>query len=137
MKDSDFVSLTQELLNSIASGDYETYQRLCANDLTCFEPECEGHLVQGLPFHKFFFDLPPSSPDSNKKAPPAIVTMSGVHVRRLGETAAVVSYVRINQLYSVNQDGSIMGGPRITKSCETRVWENAGGVWKNVHMHRS
>lgn len=135
MNDSDFVELTQELLNSIATGDYETYQSLCAIDLTCFEPECEGHLVQGLPFHKFFFDLPPS-PDV-KKAPPATVTMSGVHVRRLGETATVVSYVRINQLFSVNQDGSMVGGPRITKSCETRVWENVGGVWKNVHMHRS
>ena len=134
MKDSDFVELTQELLNSIASCDYETYEKLCSSDLTCFEPECEGHLVQGLPFHKFFFDLPPS-PDK-AKAPPATVTMSGVHVRRLGETAAVVSYIRINQLYSVNKDGST-DGPRITKSCETRVWENVGGVWKNVHMHRS
>ena len=135
MNESDFVALTQELLNSIASGDYETYQRLCATDLTCFEPECEGYLVQGLPFHKFFFDLPPSR--DKRKAPPATVTMSSVHVRRLGETAAVISYIRINQLVSVDKDGSMIDGPKITKSCETRVWENVNGVWKNVHMHRS
>lgn len=135
MKDSDFVALTLELLNSIASGDYETYQRLCATDLTCFEPECEGYLVQGLSFHKFYFELP-SSPDKGK-GPPATVTMSGAHVRRLGETAAIVSYVRINQLVSVDKDGSMIDGPQITKSCETRVWENMGGAWKNVHMHRS
>ena len=29
-----------------------TPQAFCDESLTCFEPEAEGHLVQGLPFHK-------------------------------------------------------------------------------------
>ena len=127
MKDADLIALTQKLLDSIVQGDYETYESLCAPDLTCFEPESDGHQVEGLEFHKFFFDLP-SDP-----AVKTIVSMSGARVRHLGGTAAVVSYVRINQTY---REG---GAPKITKACETRVWvkEEHGNVWKNVHMHRS
>lgn len=128
MKDSDFVALTQKLLTAIVSGDFATYSSLCAADITCFEPESEGHLVQGLPFHKFYFDLPASHVPSD--APTTTVSMSGVHVRRLGDTAAVVSYVRLNQSYHKEE-------PKVTKACETRVWEKIVGEWKNVHMHRS
>lgn len=138
MTDSELVELTQQLLNSIASGDYSTYENLCSSDLTCFEPECSGNLVEGLPFHKFFFDLPKSA--TANKAPPATVSMSGVHVRRLAGgdgAAAVVSYIRINQFYSIDETGK-MDGPKITQSCETRVWEkDPKGQWKNVHVHRS
>jgi Calcium/calmodulin dependent protein kinase II association domain len=135
LSDDFFVSLTQKLLDSVVSGDYKTYQSLCADNLTCFESETDGHLVQGMPFHKFFFDLPS---DSKPKAPPATVTMSGVHVRRLGDKAAVVAYVRFNQSYTMSLDGKGMDGPlQITKACETRVWEEIDGQWKHVHVHRS
>ena len=56
--DDDIVALNQSLLNSIATGDYATYDLLCTHDLTCFEPETKGTLVEGKEFHKFYFDLP-------------------------------------------------------------------------------
>ena len=42
------ISLTQKLLDSIAAGDWATYETLCSPDLTCFEPEAAGHLVSGV-----------------------------------------------------------------------------------------
>ena len=48
---------TQELLDAIADGDWPTYAELCAEDLTAFEPEARGQRVEGLGFHKFYFDM--------------------------------------------------------------------------------
>jgi hypothetical protein len=31
-------------------------QELCAEDISCFESEAVGHRVDGLDFHKFYFD---------------------------------------------------------------------------------
>ena len=32
------------------------FSRMCDPALTCFEPEARGHLVEGMEFHKFYFD---------------------------------------------------------------------------------
>ena len=53
----ELIELTQQLLESIAGGDWETYARLCDPSLSAFEPESSGQLVEGLMFHKYFFDL--------------------------------------------------------------------------------
>ena len=44
------LALTRKLLESIVAGDWKTYTSLVAWDITCFEPEARGHLVEGLPF---------------------------------------------------------------------------------------
>ncbi len=54
---SEILRLNQQLLDSIATGDWKTYAELCDPELTCFEPETRGGLVAGMAFHKFFFDL--------------------------------------------------------------------------------
>jgi calcium/calmodulin-dependent protein kinase (CaM kinase) II len=53
----ELLELTQKLLESIADGDYDTYQTICHTSLTAFEPEAKGHLVEGLAFHKYYFDM--------------------------------------------------------------------------------
>ena len=90
--------------------------------LTCFEPEANGHLVEGLEFHKFYFDLSSSGDQVN-------TTMARPHVRLMGNVA-VVSYVRLVQ--------KLKDGRPVTSAFEeTRVWEKQEGAWKHVHFHRS
>jgi calcium/calmodulin-dependent protein kinase (CaM kinase) II len=121
---SEILELNQRLLNSIADGDWAVYESLCSPDATCFEPETLGHLVEGLAFHKFYFDLGPGTGPRN-------VTMAAPQVRMLGGDAAIVSYTRLVQRLS--NDGS----PQTTRVAETRVWQRTGGGWKLVHIHRS
>src|SRR5439155_4346456 len=44
----DLLQLNQRLLDSIAQGDWPTYEQLCDPGLTAFEPESQGQLVEGL-----------------------------------------------------------------------------------------
>jgi calcium/calmodulin-dependent protein kinase (CaM kinase) II len=121
---TEIVKLTQRLLDSIAAGDWETYRSLCDPSLSAFEPEARGHLVEGLAFHKFYFDL-------GKEQTPRSNTICSPHVRLLGPDAAVISYIRIVQYL----DSS--GVPHSACSEETRVWYRQDGRWQHVHFHRS
>jgi calcium/calmodulin-dependent protein kinase (CaM kinase) II len=122
----ELLALNQKLLESIVSGDWKTYESLCDSSITCFEPEARGQLAVGMPFHKYYSDLPgsPQKPAKN-------VTMSQPHVRMLGSDAAVICYVRLTQ--SLDAAGS----PQTGRVEETRVWQKIGGQWKHVHFHRS
>ena len=86
------LDINHKLLVSIVSGDWSTYEQLCDPSITCFEPEARGQVVAGMPFHKFYFDLP-----SSPQKPAKNVTMSQPHVRLMGDSAAVLSYVRLTQ----------------------------------------
>ncbi|HQR41642.1 MAG TPA: DUF4440 domain-containing protein, partial [Gemmatales bacterium] len=116
------IQLTQKLLDSIASKDWATYQQLTDPTLTCFEPEACGNLVQGMPFHQFYFQLGGGSR-------PGHTSIVQPHVRVIGEVA-VVCYVRLIQ--SVGD-----AGPQTVAFEETRVWQQQNGQWKCVHFHRS
>ena len=120
----ELLRLNQRLLDSIAAGDWNAYQELCHPELTCFEPEARGQLVEGLAFHKFYFDLgAPTSPRNT--------TMTSPHVIMLGDDAAVVAYVRL--LQRIGDDDK----PVTVCSEETRVWQRIDGRWRHVHFHRS
>ncbi|TPX59806.1 hypothetical protein PhCBS80983_g02176 [Powellomyces hirtus] len=140
------IDLTAQLLQSIAHGDWDTYARLCSHDVTAFEPEAGEHQVQGLDFHKFFFDLdksqsspPPPYEDSttgvSPALPPPTTTLVSPHVRFLSSdrTSALITYVRLVQRATPT------GGVTIKNSQETRVWEweKKDSAWKCVHVHRS
>ena len=114
---------TQELLDAIADGDWPTYAELCAEDLTAFEPEARGQRVEGLGFHKFYFDL--GVPTGTRHT-----TMIDPKVRLLGEQAALVTYIRLVQSTSNS-------GPVTSRCEETRLWEKQDGTWRHVHFHRS
>ena len=53
----ELLSLNQRLLDCIAAGDWAAYQELCDPSLTAVEPESHGQVVEGLAFHRFYFDL--------------------------------------------------------------------------------
>ena len=119
----ELLQLNQRLLDSIASADWATYQELCDPSLTAFEPEALGQLVEGLAFHRFYFDL-------GAVKGPHKTTMTAPRVRLMGEVA-VVTYIRLNQ--RVGPDVV----PRTSGFAETRVWQLRQGAWKHVHFHRS
>jgi calcium/calmodulin-dependent protein kinase (CaM kinase) II len=116
------LSLNQRLLTSIATGDWDVYQRLCDPELTAFEPEAKGHLVEGLEFHRFYFDLRHSKPQNT--------TMVSPKVRLFGDTA-VITYVRLVQRVDEQQR------PFTVAFEETRIWHKQADGWRHVHFHRS
>lgn len=120
---SELINLTEQLLSSIASADWETYEKLCDPTITAFEPESCGHLVEGMDFHKFYFDL--GSSDTPKQT-----SLLNPHVRMLGEDVGLVCYTRLVQTL----DG---GNPVSVTYEETRVWHRQNGAWKHVHFHRA
>jgi hypothetical protein len=105
--------------------------------LTAFEPEAQGHLVEGLDFHKFYFDLGKALKNSSGAHGPAVQsTIVAPKVVLLGTNAGVVTYTRLQQT-----PGSPKAGHTSAHN-ETRVWErqkNDAGEWewKHIHFHRS
>lgn len=120
----ELLALNQRLLESIVAGDWATYAALCDESLTCFEPEARGQQVEGMAFHRYYFDLGGAKGPTN-------TTMASPRVRMLGPDAAVVSYVRLVQKLSAE------GSPITAAAEETRVWQRTAAGWKHVHFHRS
>jgi calcium/calmodulin-dependent protein kinase (CaM kinase) II len=123
--DKELLRLTEELLQAIAAGDWATYEQLCDPSLSAFEPEACGHLVEGLRFHKYYFDL------ARDETPASQTTIVAPHVRLVGQDAAVVSYIRLIQHVAAD------GRPATACFEETRVWQRQHGSWRHVHFHRS
>lgn len=118
----ELLDLTAKLLHSIASKDWATYAELCDPALTAFEPEGKGQLIEGMEFHRWYFNLAGNPGHHN-------TSMCAANVRVMGDVA-VVAYVRLNQRVSPN-------GPVESAVEETRVWQKQKGAWKHVHFHRS
>jgi ketosteroid isomerase-like protein len=125
MTQHEIIELTRRLLESITNSDWATYTALCSEDLTAMEPEAGGHLVQGMGFHKHYFEMADGSPYAG-----VTTSISSPHVRLMGDVA-VIAYVRLTQ--RVDNDGN----SRTTATPETRVWQRIDGSWKHVHFHRS
>lgn len=125
MPADELLQLTERLLRAIASGDWATYEELCDPTLTAFEPEGQGHMIEGMAFHRFYFDLPKAA------AGGSLTTLAQPRVRMLGDDAAVVSYVRLVQ----RADSA--GHASTAAFEETRVWHRTSGRWRHVHFHRS
>ncbi|HKI38382.1 MAG TPA: DUF4440 domain-containing protein [Gemmataceae bacterium] len=119
----ELLHLNQRLLDSIARADWTTYEELCDPSLTAFEPESQGQFVEGMPFHRFYFNLGGVKGEHN-------TTMASPHVRVMGDVA-VIAYVRLNQ----RVDGQ--GAALVKAVQETRVWQRQGDRWRHVHFHRS
>ena len=126
-RDLEILKLNQAMLTGVAYGDWQAYSAVCADDVSCFEAESEGHLVEGLPFHRYYFELPG---DSSQPAPSVNVTMARPHLRWLSDDSVVVSYTRLTQKL-------VNGDPVTARCCETRIWQKLAGNWKQVHVHRS
>ncbi|XP_036071431.1 calcium/calmodulin-dependent protein kinase type II subunit gamma isoform X6 [Oryzias melastigma] len=122
----EIIKMTEQLIEAINNGDFEAYTRICDPGLTSFEPEALGNLVEGMDFHKFYFENLLS-----KNSKPVHTTILNPHVHLIGEDAACIAYIRLTQFI----DGQ--GRPRSCQSEETRVWHRRDAKWLNVHFHCS
>ncbi|XP_026524517.1 calcium/calmodulin-dependent protein kinase type II subunit delta isoform X7 [Notechis scutatus] len=122
----EIIKVTEQLIEAINNGDFEAYTKICDPGLTSFEPEALGNLVEGMDFHRFYFENALSK--SNK---PVHTIILNPHVHLVGDDAACIAYIRLTQYL----DGS--GMPKTMQSEETRVWHRRDGKWQNVHFHRS
>ncbi|XP_042652194.1 calcium/calmodulin-dependent protein kinase type II subunit delta isoform X1 [Tyto alba] len=122
----EIIKVTEQLIEAINNGDFEAYTKICDPGLTSFEPEALGNLVEGMDFHRFYFENALSK--SNK---PIHTIILNPHVHLVGDDAACIAYIRLTQY----MDGS--GMPKTMQSEETRVWHRRDGKWQNVHFHRS
>jgi calcium/calmodulin-dependent protein kinase (CaM kinase) II len=125
---SEITKVTEQLLQAIANSDYESYKSLCDPKITCFEPETIGNLVEGLDFHKFYFDTVLST-KANK--PTINCTMLTPVVHGLGDESACIAYILLLQFIDRN------GQPQSVRTEETRVWHKKDSRWQCVHFHRS
>lgn len=127
---------------------------MCDPAVTAFEPEALGNLVEGLDFHRFYFEncefarlpgwrFPPSGVSEiwtltlstlsvwSKNSKPVHTTILNPHIHLVGDEAACIAYIRVTQYIDAN------GTPRTAQSEETRVWHRRDGKWQIVHFHRS
>ncbi|XP_041116891.1 calcium/calmodulin-dependent protein kinase type II subunit gamma-like isoform X3 [Polyodon spathula] len=122
----EIIKITEQLIEAINNGDFEAYTRICDPGLTSFEPEALGNLVEGMDFHKFYFEHLLS-----KNSKPVHTTILNPHVHLIGEDAACIAYIRLTQYIDTQ------GRPRSSQSEETRVWHRRDAKWLNVHFHCS
>uniref|UniRef100_A0A8B9FTD7 calcium/calmodulin-dependent protein kinase n=1 Tax=Amazona collaria TaxID=241587 RepID=A0A8B9FTD7_9PSIT len=122
----EIIKVTEQLIEAINNGDFEAYTKICDPGLTSFEPEALGNLVEGMDFHRFYFENALS-----KSTKPIHTIILNPHVHLVGDDAACIAYIRLTQY----MDGS--GMPKTMQSEETRVWHRRDGKWQNVHFHRS
>uniref|UniRef100_A0A8P4KR58 calcium/calmodulin-dependent protein kinase n=1 Tax=Dicentrarchus labrax TaxID=13489 RepID=A0A8P4KR58_DICLA len=122
----EIIKITEQLIEAVNNGDFEAYAKICDPGLTSFEPEGLGNLVEGMDFHRFYFDNLLS-----KNSKPIHTTILNPHVHIIGDDAACIAYIRLTQFV----DGQ--GRPRSSQSEETRVWHRRESRWQNVHFHCS
>ncbi|XP_030647350.1 calcium/calmodulin-dependent protein kinase type II subunit beta-like [Chanos chanos] len=122
----EIIKITEQLIEAINNGDFDAYAKICDPGLTSFEPEALGNLVEGIDFHRFYFENLLS-----KNSKPIHTTILNPHVHLIGEEAACIAYIRLTQFV----DGQ--GRPRTSQSEETRVWHRRDSKWQNVHFHCS
>lgn len=129
-KEQEIIKVTEQLLSALTSGDFDTFSKLCDPKITCFEPESLGNLVEGMDFHKFYFDnLVTKMAGPNRSHINTTVLHPTVHL--MNDDAACIAYIRLTQF--MDRDGTA----KTVQHEESRVWHRKNGRWVNVHCHRS
>ncbi|XP_050535585.1 calcium/calmodulin-dependent protein kinase type II alpha chain isoform X9 [Daktulosphaira vitifoliae] len=126
----EIVKITEQLIESINNADFEGYTKICDPHMTAFEPEALGNLLEGMEFHKFYFDHESVLTVLGKNRG-INTTVLNPTVHLLGDDAACIAYIILVQ-YIDKQ-----GVPRSHQYEETRVWHRRDNKWQNVHSHRS
>ncbi|NWU62363.1 KCC2D kinase, partial [Pterocles burchelli] len=112
----EIIKVTEQLIEAINNGDFEAYTKICDPGLTSFEPEALGNLVEGMDFHRFYFE-------------------NGKHSFFISVNLHLFLVFCCTHSHIIGHLGN--GMPKTMQSEETRVWHRRDGKWQNVHFHRS
>lgn len=141
-------------------------RKICDPGLTSFEPEALGNLVEGMDFHRFYFEncewgagragrgvgarsclarreaLRGREPPQVRAPPPdpAVLAKNSkpIHTTILNPHVHVIGEDAACIAYiRLTQYIDGQGRPRTSQSEETRVWHRRDGKWQNVHFHCS
>ncbi|CAB4057457.1 CAMK2 [Lepeophtheirus salmonis] len=83
---NEIIRCTELLLEAIGSGDFESFTRLCDSSLTSFDPEALGNLVEGLEYHKFYFDNKDSAAIAYIRLTQCVDKLGKLHTNQCEET---------------------------------------------------
>jgi ketosteroid isomerase-like protein len=124
--DLELLDLTHRMLDAIHTGNYEAYQRMCLDDVSCYETDVAPYRIDGLEFH---LDLIREMGRHGTYEALIRFDMLTPRVQAHGDTG-IVTYTRLM---------TYMGeaGPRWSAFNETRVFVREDGVWRMAHFHRS
>ncbi|NWU39329.1 KCC2D kinase, partial [Hylia prasina] len=128
----EIIKVTEQLIEAINNGDFEAYTKICDPGLTSFEPEALGNLVEGMDFHRFYFENGKYSLFISELLFFLEFCYRCFSVCFCSAHSHITGYLRWQRRY---MDGS--GMPKTMQSEETRVWHRRDGKWQNVHFHRS
>ncbi|NXA59107.1 KCC2D kinase, partial [Mohoua ochrocephala] len=128
----EIIKVTEQLIEAINNGDFEAYTKICDPGLTSFEPEALGNLVEGMDFHRFYFENGKYSLFISKEYYFSEFCYRCFSVCFCSAHSHITGHLRERRRY---MDGS--GMPKTMQSEETRVWHRRDGKWQNVHFHRS
>jgi UMP-CMP kinase len=132
--ENEILHLTGVLLDAIAAKDWDTYATMVDPSLTCFEKEARGNLVEGLEFHKYYFDQQSSSSSSSSGSSSKTVTSTSASASASAQLIASRPTVRsMGKSAVINFVRTMPSGERFE---ESRVWQLSGGAWRLVHFHR-
>ncbi|NXF57780.1 KCC2D kinase, partial [Ciccaba nigrolineata] len=126
----EIIKVTEQLIEAINNGDFEAYTKICDPGLTSFEPEALGNLVEGMDFHRFYFE--------NGKH--SFFISVNLHLGRKVWFFSEFCYMCFSVCFCCTYShiiGHLGGMPKTMQSEETRVWHRRDGKWQNVHFHRS
>ncbi|VDO93552.1 unnamed protein product [Soboliphyme baturini] len=129
VRKKEILKLTEQIIEAISNLDYNTYSKLCDMNMTCFEPASMGHLVEGMDYHKFYFNQ--MAAQLRLESRPSRTILINPVVYLMGEDAACVAYIRLTQLIDKQ------GIPQPRQVEETRVWQKRDGKWLCIHTHLS
>ena len=160
--EKEILHLTGVLLDAIAAKDWDTYAAMVDPSLTCFEKEARGNLVEGLEFHKYYFDQErsgssskSSSSSSSSSSSISSSSSSSISSSSSSSISSSSSSSSSNSKTGASASAQLMAGQSTVRSMgksavinfvrtmasgerfeESRVWQLSGGSWRLVHFHR-
>jgi hypothetical protein len=131
----DLLQATVKLCQGLDTGNYKIYQQYCHPEVTVFEPQAQGQLVEGMDLRNFKFNLGHAT-DRLSLSQMLCSTVVAPKVTILNSGVGLVLYTRLLQKPGHPELGYVEAYN------ETGVWQrlkndNGGSDWKLVHYHRS